>query len=75
MAISSDLRQSERLDTEWEIEPFGVVTRAHANEIVTAGAKAAGGVLGIGLSALSVVLGAVTLIFLMLFLMMGVVGR
>jgi hypothetical protein len=51
------------------------VTRAHANEIVTAGAKAAGGVLGIGLSALSVVLGAVTLILLMLFLMIGVVGR
>jgi predicted PurR-regulated permease PerM len=68
-SIVSDTRNSSELGS-WldKHSQAPEVLQAHANEIVTAGAKAAGGVLGIGLSALSVVLGAVTLIFLMLFL-------
>jgi predicted PurR-regulated permease PerM len=69
----SDLRASSALSSWVDKHSQGPeVLQAHAKEIASGIAKAAGGVIGFGLSALSVVLGAVSLIFLMLFLMMDV---
>ena len=69
-SIVSDARNSSAL-ASWldKHSQAPEVLQAHAKEIVSGIAKAAGGVLGIGLSALSVVLGAVSLTFLTLFLM------
>jgi len=69
-SIVSDVRSSSTVSSWLDKHSHAPdVLQAHAKEIVTGIAKAAGGVIGIGLSALSVVLGAVTLTFLTLFLM------
>ena len=69
-SIVSELRSSSTVSS-WVDKHSQVVdvVRAHAGDIVSGIAKVAGGVIGVGLSSLSVVLGAVTLTFLTLFLM------
>jgi len=69
-SIVSELRTSSTVSS-WVDRHSQVVDvlRAHAGDIVSGIAKAAGGVIGVGLSSLNVVLGAVTLTFLTLFLM------
>jgi predicted PurR-regulated permease PerM len=69
-SIVSDLRSSSTVSS-WldKHSQAPEVLQAHAKEIVSGIVRAAGGIIGIGLSALSVVLGAVTLTFLTLFLM------
>jgi predicted PurR-regulated permease PerM len=69
-SIVSDARNSSTL-ASWLDKHSNApdVLQAHAKEIVSGIAKGAGGVIGVGLSTLSAVLGAVTLIFLTLFLM------
>ena len=70
-SIVSDARRSS-LGTWVDKHSQGPeVLQGHAKEIATGAAKAAGGILGVGLSALSLVLSTVSLIFLMLFLMIG----
>ncbi len=69
-SIVSDIRNSSELSS-WVDSHSQVVEilQQHAQGIASAVARAAGGVIGVALSSLSLVLSAVTLIFLTLYLM------
>ena len=69
-SIVSDARNSSTVSTWLDKHSHAPeVLQSHAKDIVSGIVKAAGGVLGVGFSTLSLVLSTVTLVFLMLFLM------
>jgi predicted PurR-regulated permease PerM len=72
-SIVSDARSSSAVSA-WldKHSQVSELLQKHAPDIVAGIGKAAGGVLGFGLSTLSLVLSAVSLVFLMLFLMIDV---